>query len=104
MINTFFFVKLIGAFSDKCTSRFGKRRPFIVVSGILTCLSMVGVAYAKEFGAWIARHYYSPDVFDSTVKLNTQQTFFVCIIYLLFSFCLGTFLCNCSSRFFILLS
>ncbi|GAA5803649.1 hypothetical protein HPULCUR_009132 [Helicostylum pulchrum] len=57
---------LIGAFSDKCTSKFGKRRPFIVVSGILTCLSMIGVAYAKEFGAWIARHYYSPDVFDST--------------------------------------
>ncbi|KAI8050051.1 major facilitator superfamily domain-containing protein [Thamnidium elegans] len=56
---------LIGAFSDKCTSKFGKRRPFIVVSGILTCLSMIGVAYAKEFGAWIARHFYSPDVFDS---------------------------------------
>ncbi|KAI9355575.1 major facilitator superfamily domain-containing protein [Pilaira anomala] len=57
---------LIGAFSDKCTSRLGKRRPFIIVAGILTCLSMIGVAYAKEFGAWIARHFYSPDVFDST--------------------------------------
>ncbi|KAI7864798.1 major facilitator superfamily domain-containing protein [Spinellus fusiger] len=42
---------LIGAFSDKCTSRYGKRRPFIVVSGVLTCLSMLGVAYAKEIGA-----------------------------------------------------
>ncbi|KAI7892801.1 major facilitator superfamily domain-containing protein [Mucor mucedo] len=60
---------LIGAFSDKCTSRFGKRRPFIVVSGFLTCLSMIGVAYAKEFGAWIARHFYSPDSFDQTAHL-----------------------------------
>ncbi|KAG0746441.1 hypothetical protein G6F57_000511 [Rhizopus arrhizus] len=49
---------LIGAFSDKCTSRFGKRRPFIVGAGFLTCLSMVGIAYAKEFGAMIADRYY----------------------------------------------
>ncbi|KAI7901771.1 major facilitator superfamily domain-containing protein [Cokeromyces recurvatus] len=45
---------LIGAFSDKCTSRLGKRRPFIIVAGILTCISMVGVAYAKEIGYWIS--------------------------------------------------
>ncbi|KAI8341095.1 major facilitator superfamily domain-containing protein [Chlamydoabsidia padenii] len=46
---------LIGAFSDKCTSRFGKRRPYIVSSGLLTCLAMVGIAYAKELGAIAAR-------------------------------------------------
>lgn len=44
---------LIGAFSDKCTSRFGKRRPYIFVSGILTCLSMLGVAYARDMADWI---------------------------------------------------
>ncbi|RCH84746.1 hypothetical protein CU098_006903, partial [Rhizopus stolonifer] len=45
---------LIGAFSDKCTSRLGKRRPFIIVAGLLTCLSMIGVAYARELGYWAA--------------------------------------------------
>ncbi|KAI9280517.1 major facilitator superfamily domain-containing protein [Sporodiniella umbellata] len=45
---------LIGAFSDKCTSRLGKRRPFIIVAGLLTCLSMVGIAYAKELAYWSA--------------------------------------------------
>ncbi|KAI8063324.1 major facilitator superfamily domain-containing protein [Gongronella butleri] len=45
---------VIGAFSDKCQSRFGKRRPFIVGAGILTCLAMIGVAYAKEIGAIMA--------------------------------------------------
>ncbi|CEI91564.1 hypothetical protein RMCBS344292_05848 [Rhizopus microsporus] len=45
---------LIGAFSDKCTSRLGKRRPFIIVSGLLTCLSMLGIAYAREIGRWLA--------------------------------------------------
>lgn len=44
---------LIGAFSDKCTSRFGKRRPYIFVAGILTCLSMLGVAYARDIGDWV---------------------------------------------------
>ena len=45
---------MIGAFSDKCTSRLGKRRPFIIVSGLLTCLSMLGIAYAREIGRWLA--------------------------------------------------
>ncbi|KAI8977909.1 major facilitator superfamily domain-containing protein [Pilobolus umbonatus] len=55
---------LIGAFSDKCTSRFGKRRPFIVVSGVLTCFSMVGIAYAKETAAWISHTFYN-DSYES---------------------------------------
>ncbi|PHZ17012.1 MFS general substrate transporter [Rhizopus microsporus ATCC 52813] len=50
---------LIGAYSDKCTSRFGKRRPFIVGAGILTCLSMVGIAYARELGTMIADQFYN---------------------------------------------
>ncbi|KAI8140869.1 major facilitator superfamily domain-containing protein [Fennellomyces sp. T-0311] len=49
---------LIGALSDKCTSRYGKRRPFIVVAGFLTCLSMLGVAYAKEIGQFAVRLIY----------------------------------------------
>ncbi|KAI8367525.1 major facilitator superfamily domain-containing protein [Radiomyces spectabilis] len=52
---------LIGAFSDKCTSRFGKRRPFMVVAGALTCLSMIGVAYAREIGNTIAHLTVSDD-------------------------------------------
>ncbi|CAO3628715.1 unnamed protein product [Cunninghamella blakesleeana] len=45
---------VIGAFSDRCTSRFGKRRPYIIVAALLTCMAMVGIAYAKEFGSFIA--------------------------------------------------
>ncbi|KAI8332402.1 major facilitator superfamily domain-containing protein [Chlamydoabsidia padenii] len=45
---------LIGAFSDKCTSRFGKRRPYIIMAGLLTCLSMLGIAYAKDIGLYLA--------------------------------------------------
>ncbi|KAG2198769.1 hypothetical protein INT47_010555 [Mucor saturninus] len=62
---------LIGAFSDKCTSRLGKRRPFIIVSGILTCLSMVGVAYAKEIGHSFATLFHDePDVIKDVAHGN----------------------------------
>ncbi|CAG8750037.1 32699_t:CDS:2, partial [Racocetra persica] len=42
---------LVGAFSDKCTSRIGRRRPFILIGGLLVCLSMVSIAYSKEWAA-----------------------------------------------------
>lgn len=35
---------------------------------------MVGVAYAKELGAWIARQFYSQDVFESTVNFIFHVT------------------------------
>jgi hypothetical protein len=40
---------LIGAISDKCTHRLGRRRPFIIGGGFLVCLSMAGIAYSKEW-------------------------------------------------------
>ncbi|GAA5803675.1 hypothetical protein HPULCUR_009158 [Helicostylum pulchrum] len=62
---------LIGAFSDKCTSSLGKRRPFIIVSGLLTCISMVGVAYAKEIGLAFAKFFSNdPDVIKSAAHSN----------------------------------
>ncbi|KAL1919424.1 uncharacterized protein VTP21DRAFT_2117 [Calcarisporiella thermophila] len=43
---------LIGAFSDKSTSRFGRRRPFIIAGGILVITAMICVAFAREISAW----------------------------------------------------
>ncbi|KAI8143644.1 hypothetical protein BJV82DRAFT_644546 [Fennellomyces sp. T-0311] len=42
---------VIGSMSDRCSSRLGRRRPFIIIGGILVCLSMLCVAYAKDIGA-----------------------------------------------------
>ncbi|RUS21274.1 major facilitator superfamily domain-containing protein, partial [Endogone sp. FLAS-F59071] len=45
---------LIGALSDKSTSRFGRRRPYIVTSAALVCLATIGVAYAHELAeGWV---------------------------------------------------
>ncbi|KAI7883147.1 hypothetical protein K492DRAFT_126802, partial [Lichtheimia hyalospora FSU 10163] len=53
---------LIGAFSDRCTSRLGRRRPFMIGGGIFVCLSMLCVAYAKEIGAYIIRMSDTRDI------------------------------------------
>ncbi|OZJ01863.1 hypothetical protein BZG36_05147, partial [Bifiguratus adelaidae] len=44
---------LVGALSDKSTLRLGRRRPFIIAGGVLVCVSMLGVAYAKELASKI---------------------------------------------------
>ncbi|KAI7849215.1 major facilitator superfamily domain-containing protein [Circinella umbellata] len=46
---------VIGSLSDRCSSRLGRRRPFIIAGGINVCLSMLGVAYAKDLGSWLIR-------------------------------------------------
>ncbi|CAG8555337.1 178_t:CDS:2 [Dentiscutata erythropus] len=50
-LSGFIIQPLVGAFSDKCTSRIGRRRPFIIIGGILVCLSMVSIAYSREWAA-----------------------------------------------------
>ncbi|CAG8678977.1 9380_t:CDS:2, partial [Acaulospora morrowiae] len=44
---------LVGAFSDKSTSRMGRRRPYIIIGGILVCLSMAGIAYSIELATFL---------------------------------------------------
>jgi hypothetical protein len=39
---------VIGALSDRNTSRFGRRRPYIALGSIMVCLSLLGVAFARD--------------------------------------------------------
>jgi hypothetical protein len=39
---------LIGTLSDRNTSRFGRRRPYIAFGSILVCCSLLGVAFARD--------------------------------------------------------
>ncbi|CDP19968.1 unnamed protein product [Coffea canephora] len=40
----------IGHYSDCCTSRFGRRRPFIVVGAILLCIAVFLIGFAADIG------------------------------------------------------
>jgi solute carrier family 45 protein 1/2/4 len=60
--------QLIGAYSDKCTSPLGKRRPYIIFGGVLVCFSMLGVAYAKEIGVLYVRWFSHPQTPEDMVK------------------------------------
>ena len=57
---------LVGAISDKSTYKLGRRRPFIIVGGLLVCLSMAGIAYSKE---WANVLFGITNSDDSEVKL-----------------------------------
>jgi len=43
----FFLVPVIGRASDRCRSRFGRRRPFIFILSILLVSSLIIIPYAK---------------------------------------------------------
>ncbi|CAH1755854.1 7946_t:CDS:2 [Entrophospora sp. SA101] len=40
---------LVGGLSDKSTFSIGRRRPYIIIGAFMVCLSMAGIAYAKEW-------------------------------------------------------
>ncbi|GAB1521731.1 hypothetical protein RhiTH_004828 [Rhizoctonia solani] len=44
---------LSGALADSSTSRWGRRRPFMLGGSVLCILSLMMLSYAKEISAWI---------------------------------------------------
>ncbi|GMF32944.1 unnamed protein product [Phytophthora fragariaefolia] len=40
----------IGVFSDRTTSRFGRRRPYLVVAGLLSVICWIAMGYTREIG------------------------------------------------------
>lgn len=42
---------IVGALSDKCTSSFGRRRPFIVGGSIIMVLVLYIIGWTREFAA-----------------------------------------------------
>jgi len=43
-----FMLPVFGAISDKCTSRFGKRTPFITIGTILAALALIGLSFTDN--------------------------------------------------------
>ncbi|CAK7347329.1 unnamed protein product [Dovyalis caffra] len=44
---------LVGLMSDRCTSRFGRRRPFIVAGAILIAGSVLIIGHSADIGWWL---------------------------------------------------
>ncbi|KAK7301062.1 hypothetical protein RJT34_11918 [Clitoria ternatea] len=51
-ISGLFVQPLVGHMSDRCTSRFGRRRPFIVVGAVAIVVAVVIIGYAADIG-WL---------------------------------------------------
>ncbi|KAF1789272.1 Major facilitator superfamily domain [Phytophthora cactorum] len=46
----------VGVFSDRTTSRFGRRRPYLVVAGILSIICWIAMGYTREIGDALGDH------------------------------------------------
>ncbi|KAI7883607.1 MFS general substrate transporter [Lichtheimia hyalospora FSU 10163] len=82
--------KLIGAWSDKCTSKLGRRRPFIIIGTVLVCISLFCVGYAKE----ISRLIVNTDDQNNNLAIGIAVSSF----YFL-DFCLNAVQACCRSLF-----
>lgn len=51
-VSGLFVQPLVGHMSDRCTSRFGRRRPFIVVGAIAIVVAVLIIGYAADIG-WL---------------------------------------------------
>lgn len=49
-ISGLFVQPLVGQFSDRCTSRFGRRRPFIVAGAVSIVFSVLIIGFAADIG------------------------------------------------------
>lgn len=43
---------LVGHMSDRCTSRFGRRRPFILVGAVSIIIAVLIIGYSADIGWW----------------------------------------------------
>lgn len=56
----FFFQPVIGVLSDRCQSRFGPRRPFILVLSIASLIGLLFILNGSEIGSLLS-NYGTPD-------------------------------------------
>ncbi|VYS69170.1 unnamed protein product [Arabidopsis thaliana] len=59
----------VGYFSDRCKSRFGRRRPFIAMGALLVAVAVVLIGYAADFG------HSMGDKVDEPVKMRAVVIF-----------------------------
>lgn len=44
---------LVGVIADRCTSRFGRRRPFMAYGSLVVCCCLFLLGWTSEFVAWL---------------------------------------------------
>ncbi|KAK9447613.1 uncharacterized protein V1518DRAFT_94921 [Limtongia smithiae] len=54
---------VVGAWSDKCTSKYGRRRPFMIVGSVIVGLSLMLMAWTREFvDLFVSSEEWAPTV------------------------------------------
>ncbi|KAK9721365.1 hypothetical protein K7432_003472 [Basidiobolus ranarum] len=66
---------LVGTISDNTQSRFGRRRPYIVVGGFLVLLSVAAIAYAREIS-----RFFMMDSGDDRILIQSNATIIIAVV------------------------
>ncbi|KAK9370440.1 hypothetical protein V1509DRAFT_617783 [Lipomyces kononenkoae] len=68
---------VVGVWSDECTSRYGRRRPFMVVGSVIVGLSLILMAWAREFvDVFVSSERWAPIVTIIVAVLSVFTTDF----------------------------
>ncbi|ELU07954.1 hypothetical protein CAPTEDRAFT_23351, partial [Capitella teleta] len=74
----FFLVPVFGSISDRCSSKFGRRRPFIVMLSIGIIIGLILVPNGERFGRLLGDVYATPSNttsgFDDATNITTNVT------------------------------
>lgn len=109
-------VPVIGHWSDKCQSRFGRRRPFMLALGLLMIFSLLVIPFSNEIFEWCSNIFHPnfglaagvilldfssqalmnpcksliPDIFHTSEEQNSGFTIYSCMLSL--GGCVGYFI------------
>ncbi|KAL1413550.1 hypothetical protein Q8F55_001324 [Vanrija albida] len=53
---------LVGAYADRCRSRFGRRRPFMLIGSGIAAFGMVLLGWCREIAGWVTAAAWAPIV------------------------------------------
>lgn len=78
----FFLAPLMGSLSDRCTFRWGRRRPLILLLSLLIFTGLILVPWGQKIGIFLEGEYFenatilANQTFENASFLTSNQTFF----------------------------
>ncbi|CAG8463563.1 6417_t:CDS:2 [Ambispora leptoticha] len=84
---------VIGAYSDKSTFKYGRRRPLMILSGLIVCLSLFGIAYSNELAEFLLsrKSYY----LDIDLEMKKTSIWIAVISFYCLDFSLNAVMAAC---------
>ncbi|KAI9001651.1 major facilitator superfamily domain-containing protein [Gaertneriomyces semiglobifer] len=84
---------IVGVYSDKCTFKMGRRRPFMIGGGALVVISIAMIAYSREIAEW----FWSADNPDTAGHVKTFTILVAVTAFYFLDFSINAVQASCRS-------